>query len=163
MVKQQTVKAMSASAVAAWLAAALVQPAIAETPAEPHPPVSTINGEEPDGKAWPLQDTATLLDATTSDGLRLLVLRGTRKAGTRAGIHIHKYGGHTCVLTGEITDFIEGREPKTFPAGSCYYMPANLPMSAANLGEEDAILHDTFYLPKGEPFITIIEPGYPEE
>jgi hypothetical protein len=34
-------------------------------------------------------------------------------------------------------------------------------MSAVNLGSEDAVLIDTFIVPPGEPFISILEPGYP--
>ena len=34
-------------------------------------------------------------------------------------------------------------------------------MSAANLGTADALLIDTFNLPPGEDYITILEPGYP--
>jgi hypothetical protein len=42
-------------------------------------------------------------------------------------------------------------------------MPPNMPMAAANLGTEDAVLIDTFILPPGEPTITILEPGWPTE
>lgn len=125
-------------------------------------PITTINGAVPPGELLPLQDTVTMLDTIDANGLRLLITRGTRKAGTRVGIHVHKYGGHTCVLSGEITDFVEGRDPQVYPAGTCYYMPPNTPMSAANLGDQDAILIDTFNLPKGEPAITILEPNWPE-
>lgn len=121
---------------------------------------TTINGETPPGDLAHLVDVTTMLDTVNADGERLLVVRGVRKAGTRVGIHVHEWGGHTCVLSGTITDFVEGREPSTFPAGTCYYMPPNTPMSAANLGDEDAVLIDTFVLPvDGEP-IVILEPGY---
>ena len=53
------------------------------------------------------------------------------------------------MLSGEITDFVEGKSPQKYPAGTCYYMPPNTPMTAANLGEKDAILIDTFNLPEG--------------
>ena len=121
---------------------------------------TTINGETPPGELARLVDVTTMLDTVNAEGERLLVVRGVRKAGTRVGIHVHQWGGHTCVLSGTITDFVEGREPSTFPAGTCYYMPPNTPMSAANLGDDDAVLIDTFVLPvDGEP-ITILEPGY---
>lgn len=100
-----------------------------------------------------------MLDTIDADGLRLVITEGTRPAGSRAAIHIHKYGGHTCVISGEITDFIEGHEPMVFPAGNCYYMPPNTLMTAANLGTTDAVLIDTFNLPVGEPRITIREAG----
>lgn len=123
--------------------------------------LTTINGKTPAGTLAPLVDVKPMLDTVTADGDRLLVTRGVRKAGTRVGIHVHQWGGHTCVLSGEITDFVEGREPSKYPAGTCYYMPPDTPMSAANLGTEDAVLIDTFTLPvDGDP-ITILEPGYP--
>ena len=126
-------------------------------------PITTINGATPPGKLQPLANTSTMLDTKQSDGLRLLVTKGTRLAGTRVAIHVHEYGGHTCVLSGEITDFVEGKANGRYPAGTCYYMPANTPMSAANLGKEDAVLIDTFVLPFGAPAITIMEPGYNAE
>lgn len=119
--------------------------------------VTTINGKSLPALVADTVDTSVMLDTIDADGNQLIIRKGTRKAGTRVGIHVHKYGGHTCVLTGEITDFIEGRDPKKFPAGTCYYMPPNVPMAAANLGTEDAILIDTFVVPPGEPTITILE------
>ena len=59
-----------------------------------------------------------------------------------------------------MTDFVEGHEPMSVPAGTCYYMlPPNTPMAAANLGTEDVHLYDTFNLPPDAPTITVIEPG----
>lgn len=124
-------------------------------------PITEINGQTPPGVLLPLQDTSVMLDTLDSTGKRVVVTKGTRKAGTRVGIHIHKYGGHTCVLSGVITDFVQGHQPMIFPAGTCYYMPAGVPMTAANLGAVDALLIDNFILPPGEPFITILEPGHP--
>lgn len=121
--------------------------------------VSTINGRTLPGKIAGLENVTVMLDTIDANGKQIIVTKGTRKAGTRVGIHIHEYGGHTCVLTGEITDFIEGHEPMKFPAGSCYYMPPNVPMSAANLGTEDAVLIDTFVVPPGASTITILETG----
>lgn len=123
--------------------------------------VTQINGETPPGRLLPLQDVRTMLDTIDATGLRLVITRGTRVAGTRVAIHTHQFGGHTCVLSGTITDFVEGSEPMTWPAGSCYYMPPNTLMSAANLGTEDAVVIDTFNLPAGAPTITIREPGWP--
>lgn len=116
-----------------------------------------INGFPPPAQATGLKDTVIMMDRLLPSGERIVVARGTRPAGTRAPIHVHKYGGHTCVLSGAITDFVEGLAPSLFPADSCYYMPANTPMTAANLGSEDAVLIDTFILPPGEDTITVIE------
>ena len=123
--------------------------------------VTAINGEKPPGRLARLVDVKTMMDTVDVNGQRMLVEKGVRKAGTRVAIHVHQYGGHTCVMSGEITDFMEGHPPSKWPAGTCYYMPPNLLMTAANLGTEDAVLIDTFILPPGAPVITIREPGYP--
>jgi hypothetical protein len=81
--------------------------------------MTTLNGERPDGELLPLQDVDIMLDTIDADGTRLLVERGVRKAGTRASIHVHQYGGLTCVIEGTITDFAEGMEPMLFPASTC--------------------------------------------
>lgn len=124
---------------------------------------ATINGKPPPGRVLPLQDVTLLIDELTSSGQRVVVARGTRKAGTRAAIHIHEHGGFTCVLSGEITIFVDGREPKKQPAGTCYYMPAGILMSAVNLGDADAVLTDNFIAPAGAPLMVVREPGYPAE
>lgn len=123
--------------------------------------VTTLNGEPPPGRLARLVDVKTMLDTIDVNGRRIVVEKGVRKAGTRVGIHVHEYGGHTCVLSGEITDFMDGHPPSKWPAGTCYYMPPNMLMTAANLGTEDATVIDTFILPPGSPLITIREPGYP--
>lgn len=123
--------------------------------------VTTLNGERPPGRLERLVGVTTMLDTVDVSGKRIVVDKGVRRAGTRVGIHVHEYGGHTCVMSGEITDFMEGHPPSKWPAGTCYYMPPNILMTAANLGTEDAVLIDTFILPPGAPTITIREPGYP--
>ncbi|TGD88004.1 cupin domain-containing protein [Mycolicibacterium sp. CH28] len=122
-------------------------------------PVTTINGSVPPGSVTPLDDVSVMLDTVQADGNELLVLQGTRRPGTRVAIHVHDYGGHTCVLSGTITDFMDGHEPMTYPAGTCYYMPPDTPMSAANLGTEQARLIDTFVFPPGAEPTTMLEPG----
>lgn len=122
--------------------------------------VAMINGQVPQGRLAPMVGVTTMIDTVDADGKRLVVTKGVRKAGTRAGIHVHEHGGHTCVMSGEITDFVEGKPDSRWPAGTCYYMPPNTPMAAANLGKTDAILVDTFVLPPGRPTMTVLEPGY---
>lgn len=122
---------------------------------------TTIDGAVPDGVVAPMRDVSVMLDTIQDDGDRLVVWQGIRAPGTRAAIHVHDYGGHTCVLSGTITDFMEGmNHPMVFPAGTCYYMPPNTPMTAANLGPGDAHLIDTFVLPPGALTMNIVEPGW---
>jgi uncharacterized RmlC-like cupin family protein len=123
---------------------------------------TTINGSTPPGRLLPLQDTVEVVDKIVG-GQHVSVMLGTRKAGTRVGIHVHESGGTTFVVGGKgrITDFVEGFPNSFNPVGSYYYMPSNIPMSAANLSKRDVRLMDVFITPVGEAAITIIEPGYP--
>ncbi len=123
---------------------------------------TTINGTAPPGVATRLTDLTVMLDTVDADGNRLLIQQGIRKPGTRAPIHYHDYGGHTCVLSGTITDFVEGMQPTTVHAGSCYYMAPDVAMTAVNLGSEDVRLIDTFELPPSAATITVIEPNWPD-
>lgn len=123
---------------------------------------TTINGEVPPGVPAKLVDLTVITDTVQVDGNRLLVQQGIRKPGTRAPIHSHDYGGRTCVLSGTITDFVEGSDPMIFPADSCYDMPADTAMTAANLGDDDVLLVDTFILPPSEPTIIVLEPNWPD-
>lgn len=121
-----------------------------------------INGEALPGRLFSLQNVDVVADKIIGDA-QLLVELGTRKAGTRVGIHVHEYGGATFVIggKGKITDFVQGLPNADYPAGSYYYMPANIPMSAANLTGKGVRLMDVFVTPVGEPVITFLEPGYP--
>lgn len=131
----------------------------ASPPAPDSEAVTTINGSVPPGDLQPLEDVFTMIDTIQVDGNRWVAFQAVRRVGTRTPIHIHEYGGLTCVLSGTMTDFVEGREPMTVPAGDCYYMPPNVPMSASNLGPEDVRLIDIFDLPPGAPTMTRVEPG----
>jgi len=48
----------------------------------------------------------------------------------------------------------------TFPAGTCYDMPPDVPMTAVNLGTEDARLIDNFTLPPGMAPMNVLESGW---
>lgn len=141
----------------ALLIGCLAAPAMAQHQCDPDNLVTRINGYELPGRVASLVDVEVMYNGEASEGTRLYVGKGTRMAGTRVGIHVHNFGGHTCVLSGAITIFMEGHAPKLFNAGTCYYMPANTYMAASNLGTRDAVLIDTFETPVGEDFITIVE------
>ena len=119
-----------------------------------------INGLTPPGNLLPVQDSQVLLDIVNDQGQRVLMTKGVRKAGTRIGIHVHSYGGYTIILSGEMTDFVEGIPNKTYGPNSAYYMPPCTPMSAANLGTEDVELIDVFIGPPGKAYIEILEPNW---
>lgn len=123
---------------------------------------TTINNQDVPGKLLPLQFSTTVVDAITGEH-QVHVSLGVREAGTRVGIHVHESGGMTFVLDGggAITDFVEGFEDTFNPEGHYYYMPSDIPMSAANLSKDPVLLMDIFVTPIGGPPITILEPGYP--
>ena len=151
--------ARAAILIPAAVIAVLASPATAQ--AEPGS-TTTVNGSTPPGVMAPLSGMTVMLDTVQADGNRLLVKQGVRRPGTRAPIHHHDFGGHTCVLSGTITDFVEGMEPMTFAAGTCYYMAPDVAMTAANLGSDDVRLIDTFVLPPDAPAIIVLEPGWPD-
>ena len=130
-------------------------------------PVTEINGQilPPEIEMKPLQNVIDLVPPGYIDsfGREVVIHSGIREAGTRVGIHIHEYGGYTLVLSGTITDYVEGIDPMRHGPGDWYYMPPNTPMSAANEGAVDAELIDIFLVPPGQPSITIIEPGWPSD
>lgn len=118
-----------------------------------------INGQTPPGELATLVDSNRMISTKNVNGDCVLMVKSIRKAGTRVGIHVHKYGGYTLILKGTMTDFVQGKEIKKY-SGSGYYMPPCTPMSAGNLGEEDVELIDIFIGPPGEPFIEILEPNW---
>src|SRR6478609_7857620 len=80
-------------------------------------PIATINGTVPPAIVEHLHGEWRMLDAVEGDGLRHIVLQGTRRVGTRSPIHVHEVGGQTCVLTGAMTLFMEKQDPVTYQAG----------------------------------------------
>ena len=74
-------------------------------------------------------------------------------------IHMHPFGGQSCVINGSpATVFLEGTDETTeYPAGTCYYMPPGVYMTAANLGDEDQLLVDVL---RGDPHTVVCEKGW---
>lgn len=98
-----------------------------------------------------------ILDTTDGEGNQVIVARTTRAAGTRTPLHLHEYGGTTCVLEGEMTLYLEGATPQKAVAGQCYYMPAGKAMAGVNTGEVNAVMLDTFKVPAGRPVWSVVE------
>lgn len=98
-----------------------------------------------------------ILDTTDGQGNQVIVARTTRAAGTRTPLHLHEYGGTTCVLEGEMTLYLEGSTPQKAVAGQCYYMPAGKAMAGVNTGTVDAVMLDTFKVPAGHSVWTVVE------
>ncbi len=126
------------------------------------PDVTTINGEVP-----PLRTTLAFKSQTVSvgdngNGYQTIVIRTTRKAGTRSPIHTHDYGGTTCVLKGQMTLYLDGSKPVTKKAGSCYFMPPGHLMAGLNTGKVTAVMLDMFTVPIGDEVWTVRQPGFRE-
>ena len=122
------------------------------------PLVSTINGEVPPGEPTLVHTSKLILD-TMRDGQQVRVYRDVREPGTRAPIHIHPFGGWTCVVSGKAVLYLDGSTPKETGPGECVDMPAMVPMSNVNPGPEPAVLLDNFVTPPDAPVWRIIEIG----
>ena len=122
-------------------------------------PVKTIISKELPGFIAGLSNKKTLVDDIRHEGQRVLVVRGAMLPGSRVPIHDHDHSGLTCFISGQLTDYIQGKKDQVFGAGDCYNMPADTPMSAANFGKEPVILFDIFVLPSGEQPMRVIESG----
>merc|ERR1712176_154835 len=127
----------------------------------------TINGKIPEGIPGPSSESRVIgasVDPIVADGVpsnATILFRDIRAPGTRAPIHLHKYSGTTCVISGgPMKVFIEGHEPIIAKPGSCYPMPAMTKVSAANVGSHSAVLHDVFRVPCGELVVQFIESAF---
>ena len=108
--------------------------------------------------------TQELTDARgKSTGWVIISSRAARDIGTRAPIHVHPYGGQTCVLSGEMSLYLDGEliNKKAGP-NECYWMPSNRRMSAINTGNTASTFIDTFVVPEGEQVWIVVEPGMQE-
>lgn len=125
------------------------------------PLVSTINGTVPPGEATLVKTSAQEMNQMMN-GAQVRVFRHLREAGTRAPIHVHPFGGWTCVVSGQAVLYLEGAEPARVEAGQCVYMPPLIPMSNANPGPGPAVLLDNFVTPPDAPVWRIVETGKTE-
>ncbi len=122
------------------------------------PLMSTINGEVPPEKPTLVADSTEILNVMR-DGQQIRIYRDIRDAGTRAPIHVHPFGGWTCVVTGTAVLYKEGAEPITAKAGDCFDMPPLTPMSNVNPGPGPSVLLDSCATPPDSPIWRIIEEG----
>lgn len=125
-----------------------------------------INGEIPPMKATKTMFESRLLTTEQLDargrptGMVLVTSRSVRDQGTRSPIHVHPFGGQTCVVAGEMTLYLDG-EPTLQKAGpgECYWMPAGRRMSGVNTADSRTIMIDSFVVPQGEQVWIVVEPG----
>ena len=105
--------------------------------------------------------TQDILDAKGKPtGWTLVTSRSVRDKGTRSPIHVHPHGGQTCVVSGEMSLYLDGELTiQTAGPGECYWMPAGRRMSGVNSADSRTIMIDTFVVPKGEQVWIVVEPG----
>lgn len=120
-------------------------------------PSIVINAQTPPGKIARALSSDTILKVDRPNGMEFLVVRTVRQVGTRTPIHRHDHSGVTCVLSGEMTLYLEGSAPQRVQAGQCYNMPAGLSMAGVNTGTVDTVMHDIFTVPKGDDVWTVLE------
>lgn len=125
-----------------------------------------INGQELPNKASKTMFERRLLTIDQLDargkptGWVTVTSRSVRDRGTRSPIHVHPFGGQTCVVSGEMSLYLDG-EPTVQVAGpgDCYWMPAGRRMSGVNSADTPTIMIDTFVVPRGEQVWIVVEPG----
>jgi quercetin dioxygenase-like cupin family protein len=125
-----------------------------------------INGKELPNKPSKTMFEQRLLTVEHTDakgkptGYVTVTSRSVREQGTRSPVHVHPFGGQTCVVSGEMSLYLDG-EPAIQKAGSgeCYWMPAGRRMSGVNSANQATIMIDTFVVPKGEQVWIVVEPG----
>ena len=105
--------------------------------------------------------TIDQLDAKgNSTGWVTITSRSVRDLGTRSPIHVHPYGGQTCVVSGEMSLYLDGETNiQKAQSGECYWMPAGRRMSGVNSAKTTTIMIDTFVVPKGEQVWIVVEHG----
>lgn len=116
-----------------------------------------INGSTPPG----LIARATeflLLNQEYPSGNDIVFMKTSRPKETRTPIHQHPSSGATCVISGEMTLYLEGASPQKAIAGTCYAMPADKKIAGVNTGNSDAVIFDIFFTPKGGEMWTVVEP-----
>lgn len=148
----------------------LVIPACATSTASiPNPNIP--RSDEINGRKLPMRPSKSMfetrlltepqLDARGNPtGMMLVTSRTVRERGTRSPIHVHPYGGQTCVISGEMSLYLEGTdEVKVAGPGECYWMPAGRRMSGVNTADQATFMIDTFVIPRGEQVWIVVEPG----
>jgi len=118
-----------------------------------------INGSIPPG----LIARATeflLLNQEHPSGNDIVIMKTIRPKETGTPIHQHPSSGTTCVISGEMTLYLEGASPQKAIAGTCYAMPAGKTMAGVNTGNSSAVMLDIFFTSKGGEMWTVVEPHH---
>lgn len=167
-------KKLALTAVAAIVLVAAINSQITDSVTQafqhrPNPQVeqsTQINGRDLPNKATKTMFESRLLTEDVLDprgkptGWVVVTSRSVRDRGTRSPIHVHPHGGQTCVVSGEMSLYLEGTEEvQRAGPGDCYWMPAGRRMSGVNSADSRTIMIDTFVVPRGEQVWIVVEPG----
>ena len=121
----------------------------------------TINGAEPDGEVSRYTNGIQYLLNVEYEGNQYKIETGNRASNTRSGVHMHESGGVTWILDGgDMTIYVEDIDATTFEEETRFYMPSNVPMSAANLSEQDSVQMNIFLAPIGQELATVLDPDF---
>ena len=93
-----------------------------------------INGEAVPGVV--AESNVTLTDYFASDGVESTMWLVSRAAGYRTPIHVHHRVMHTCLMSGSITNYVEGSAPVTYTAPVCYQAQPGKKMASLTVGSE---------------------------
>ena len=118
-----------------------------------------VNGSIPPGLIA-IATESLLLNQEHPSGNDIVIMKTIRPKGTRTPIHQHPSSGSTCVISGEMTLYLEEASPQKAIAGTCYAMPAGKKMAGVNSGTSDAVMLDIFFTPKGGELWTVVDPHH---
>lgn len=80
-----------------------------------------------------------------------------RKHGERSAVHYMTYTVTSCVVKGQATMVLDGSDPITYKAGSCYNMPAGSKGYIVNHGKYTLHLIDINAYPQGKDSMVMLE------
>lgn len=132
-------------------------------------PTVMINGEKLPGEPTLTRSSDEIL-SLDRQGNVVRIYRDTREPGTRSPIHVHPYGGWTCIIEGQAVFYLEGSDPISAGPGDCFDMPALAAMSNYNPGPGRTTMLDSFISPPGgnlwipiEACLSDLGPEFPTE
>jgi quercetin dioxygenase-like cupin family protein len=87
------------------------------------------------------------------------VIQNRVDIGPEAPFVRHKHPGEEIiyVLEGALEYHVDGSEPRTVEAGEVLLVPAETPHAVRNVGSGNAAELATYFVPKGEPFLVVVE------
>lgn len=114
-----------------------------------------VNGETPDGKVG--GKYKEIIKQTDEHGITRIVYLVSRKPGYRSLVHYLNYPLTSCVIKGEATLELDGKDPQYFAVGQCFIMPSGIKGFVANDGKEELKVLEYNTLPEGIPPMVALE------